>query len=194
MSELDRNPYAPPNDGLVVRHDDAAPFSGSGEVSDYESERRPVFLCIILTFVSLGFYPAIWLLQRRPFLGRLNASKDLGTLLPALSLAASALGMALAFASHQAASIRPLVQLVGAVATILANFRVLNILRSDSARTGRFLQFSTIGTFFFGIYYLQYKINQLADQPARVEKPRRKKKRKKPVETVDAALADDAQP
>ena len=110
-----------------------------------------------------------------------------------MTFAASALGLALAFASHEAASVRPLVQLVGAVAAILANFRVLNILRSDSARTGRFVEFSSLATFFLGIYYLQYKINQLADQPARVEKPRRKKKRKKPVETALAARADDAQ-
>jgi len=89
------------------------------------------------------------------------------------------------------------VQLVGGIATVLANFRVLNILRSDAARTGRFLEFSTIGTFFFGVFYLQYKMNQLADQPARVASPRRKKKRKRPVETADAPAgsappADDA--
>ncbi|HSO32501.1 MAG TPA: DUF4234 domain-containing protein [Labilithrix sp.] len=191
MSDLDRNPYAPPAAEPPAGRNEEDPFAGDGEASNYESERRPVILCIGLTIITLGFYPSIWLLQRRPFLDRLNASKELGTLLPILSLVAGALGIALAFGGKDTASIRPLVQLVGGISTLIANFRVLNILRSDSARTGRFLEFSTIGTFFFGVYYLQYKMNQLADTPARVGAPRRKKKRKKPVE---AAAPSEAPP
>jgi hypothetical protein len=91
---------------------------------------------------------------------------------------ASALNILLAL-SADTQPIRPLFSLASAIATVIANFRVLGILRSDSARTGRFLGFSTVGTFFFGIYYLQYKINQMADTPARAEAPRRKKRKKK---------------
>lgn len=190
MSDLDRNPYAPPADAHVDRGD-MVPFTGDGEISDYEVERRPVVLCIVLSFVTLGLYPSIWLLQRRPFLDSLQRKQDLGVALPIITLSMNVLAFALAFAGKDAAAIRPIFSLVAIITGLLANFRVLNTLRTDSARTGRFLEFSTIGTFFFGIYYLQYKINQLADLPARVEKPRRKKKRKTPVESVEAPLADE---
>lgn len=189
MSDLDRNPYAPPVDALVDRGE-MMPFTGDGEISDYEIERRPVVLCIVFSFITLGLYPSIWLLQRRPFLDSLQRKQDLGVALPIITLAMNVLAFALAFAGKDAAAIRPIFSLVAIITGLLANFRVLNTLRTDSARTGRFLEFSTIRTFFFGIYYLQYKINQLADLPARVEKPRRKKKRKKPIE-AEAPLADE---
>lgn len=95
-----------------------------------------------------------------------------------LVLVASVLSLVVSLV-HDAAPIRPLFSLAAGIGALIANFRVLHILRSDSARTGRFLDFSTLGTFFLGIHYLQYKINQLAEMPAHVAKPRRKKKRKK---------------
>jgi hypothetical protein len=186
MADDDHNPYAPPAEALVAFRD--APLDDGP--NDFESERRPVILTIVLTVVTLGFYSPIWLLRRRAFLDRQDSDKaDLGTGLPMLILVASVMGVGLALAGSEAAKIRPLFSLLSGVATIIANFRVLGILRSVSARTGRFIEFSTVGTFFFGIYYLQYKINQMADTPARAERPRRKKKRKK-LEARATAEAD----
>jgi hypothetical protein len=193
MADDDHNPYAPPAEPL----DQVRAFRDDRDdgPNDFESERRPVILTIILTVVTLGFYPSIWLLKRRAFLDRQDTGKELGTGLPMFVLVSSIIGVGLAFGGAEAAKIRPLFTLAGGIATLIANFRVLGILRSVSSRTGRFLEFSTMGTFFFGVYYLQYKINQMADTPARAERPRRKKKKRKKADAllempVDAAEAD----
>lgn len=177
MADDDHNPYAPPAEPTAA----VRAFSDGYEdgPNDFESERRPVILAILLTFVTLGFYPSIWLLRRRPFLDRQDTGKELGTALPIVSLVLNVLSIIVVFGGQEAASMSRICSLAGGITALVANFRVLNILRSVSSRTGRFLGFSTMGTFFFGIYYLQYKINQMADTPARAERPRRKKKRKK---------------
>jgi hypothetical protein len=187
MTDEDHNPYAPPGEPTA----DVRAFSDGYEEgpNDFESERRPVILAILLTFVTLGFYPSIWLLRRRPFLDRQDTGKELGTMLPIVSIVLNVLSIVVVFGGHEAAGLSNICSLAGGVIALIANFRVLNILRSVSSRTGRFLGFSTMGTFFLGIYYLQYKINQMADTPARAERPRRKKKRKK-LEARAALEAD----
>ncbi len=185
MADDDHNPYAPPAEPAVAFSD--GPFEDGP--NDFESERRPVILAILLTFVTAGFYPAIWLLRRRPFLDRFDAGKELGTALPILAIVLNALSIVVMFGGQEVAALSNMCSIAGGITSLIANFRVLHILRSVSSRTGRFLGFSTMGTFFFGIYYLQYKMNQMADTPARAERPRRKKKRKK-AEALAASEAD----
>jgi len=186
MADEEHNPYAPPAEPVALR-EGYGDEDGDREASDYSSERRPVLLCILLTFVSCGFYQSIWLLRRAPFLDRLNASKRLGSTLPIFVLVSGVGSFVVALAGKEAASVQPLVGLVGTIAAIVANFRVADILRSDSTRTGRFIRISSLWTFLLGIYYLQYKINQLADLPAHVpaEKRRKKRKRKPAPETTE---------
>ena len=181
-------PDLPASDFVVA---DGSLLGGEG-VSDYEAERRPVILCIVLAVVTLGLYPSIWLVQRRAFVDSLQRKKDLGVALPVLALVTGIIAIVVPFAGKDAQAIQPVFSVLAAISSLMARFRILDTLRTDSARTGRFLEFSSVATFFLGIFYLQYKINQLADQPARVERPRRKKKRKKPIETETAPL-DDAQ-
>lgn len=171
------NPYAPPGAELGPGSDLTA---GDAGPSDYAPERRPVILCIGLTLLTLGFYPSIWLLRRRPFLAHLQATKHLGATMPIITIVTGVMGLGLAFFGEEASAAQQLLQLVGTIAAVLANFRVAHILRSDSARTGRFLRFSTLGTFFLGIFYLQYKMNRLAETPAH-------KTRKKKTEKTSAA-------
>ncbi len=192
MADDDHNPYAPP---AAAEPDDAGEprraFSDEYDdgPNEFESERRPWIVCLLLTLVTLGFYPSIWLLRRRPFLDRQETSTKLGTTLPIITIVLSALSVIVVFGGDQAAGLSRIFSIAGGITALIANFTVLNILRSVSSRTGRFLGFSTMGTFFFGIYYLQYKINQMADTPARAERPRKKKKRKK-LEALAAAEAD----
>ena len=171
MGNDEHNPYAPPAEPDFVRDDDGDGTRGAP--SDYSSESRPVVLCILLTLVTCGFYQSIWLLRRGPFLDRLNASKRLGTTLPIFVLVSGLGSFVVALAGKDAASVQPLVGLVGTIAAIIANFRVADILRSDAARTGRFVRVSSLWTFLLGIYYLQYKINRLAETSARVASPKR---------------------
>jgi Domain of unknown function (DUF4234) len=154
------NPYAPPTAAF------AGPVAeGRG---DYENERRAVILCILLSVITVGFYPAIWLIRRRPFLDRLNASRTLGSGLPLFIIGMHVVAILVAIGGKEVAPASRLVSLAAGITTLIANFRVAAILRSDFARTGRFLGVSSVATFFFSIYYLQYKINQAADTPARV--------------------------
>jgi hypothetical protein len=159
------NPYEPPK----ARSDaHVAPLS-----SDFGRERRSVLLCIVLSALSLGLYSGIWLIRRRPFLNALHASKKLGSALPVMSLGLGAIGLVVSVSGKDGAPISQLASTVAGIATLVANFRVAAILRSEFSRTGRFLSVSSVGTFFFGIYYLQYKINQGADTPPRVvDQPR----------------------
>lgn len=187
MPDDQHNPYAPPAEATA----DVRAFSDGYEdgPNAFEGERRPVILTIVLSLVTLGFYPSIWLLRRRPFLDRQDTGKELGTALPIVSMVLHALSVVVVFGGDEAAGLSRFCSLAGGITALIANFRVLNILRSVSTRTGRFLGFSTMGTFFLGVYYLQHKINQMADTPARAERPKKTRKRKK-LEVRDALEAD----
>jgi hypothetical protein len=129
--------------------------------------RSPVFF---LSLITLGVYPAIWFVRRQKFLDGLHSKQKLAWL-PMANLVAllSAIGIGIVLPQIPT-------QFVG-ILTILCAFRVAHILRSDFAQTGRFIDVSTIATFFLGVLYLQWIINKAADTPARIA--RRKKKRRK---------------
>ncbi len=175
MGDDEPNPYAPPAEPVLERETggDGARRSGA---SDYSSERRPVVLAILLTLVTGGIYPAVWVYRRRSFLDSLDASKRMGKTLPSFLLVASVVSLLVAFGGKETASLQALVSTGGTVAAIVANFRVADILRSNATRTGRFVQISSLATFFLGVYYLQYKINRLAEIPAHVAKQTKKRK------------------
>ena len=171
MRDDEPNPYAPPAEPILESETVGA---GRG-ASDYTRESRPVVLAILLTLVTGGIYPAVWVYRRRSFLDSLDASKRMGKTLPSLLLVANIVTLLVAFGGKDTASLQALVSTVGTIAAIVANFRVADILRSNATRTGRFVRISSLATFFLGVYYLQYKINRLAEIPAHVAK--RKKKR-----------------
>jgi hypothetical protein len=180
------NPYAPPAE---VESDDVADVDEDSEWrrakrNPFEDERRSVALVVALAFVTCGLYSPLWLMRRQRFLDSLRTDQKLG-MLPTIVLLMYIGTFGLAFIGGAAQSpevmnVERLVSAGGGVITIIANFRVAAILRSEFARTGRFLSVSNLATFFLGIFYLQYKINQGADVAPRV-----KKKKKKPeVETA----------
>jgi hypothetical protein len=153
--------YAPPAAATEAPTGTAA-HAGSGT---YRDERRSVPLLVVLTILTLGFYPAVWFLRRRDFLDARDARKKLGPL-AAAPLVVMVILYAQAFVALPAEA-ENLVNVVCAVVSLVAAYRVAAILRSDFARTGRFLKVSGAGTFFFNALYFQYKINQAADMPAR---------------------------
>jgi Domain of unknown function (DUF4234) len=159
------NPYAPPSTL-------DAPTSGATSlpVSDYRGERRSVLLCIVLTMVTFGLYPAIWLLRRNAFLQTLNASKKPVVAHAYVYIVLSAVSIVLGVAGKDGAPVANFASLIGGVAQLLASFRVASMLSSDFARTGRLLSVSKAATFFLGVYYLQYKINRASEIPARIPK------------------------
>jgi hypothetical protein len=153
-----QNPYAPPAAPTAPQQDRA-----QGARASYRNERRSVLLVIGLTVITLGFYPAIWFLRRRAFIDSLDSTVKLGNL-AAVPLCAAVVAFGTGFFGLPRDVDRAVDIAIGA-ASIVTAFRVARILRSDFARTGRFLSVSSAGTFFFGVLYLQYKINQAADTP-----------------------------
>jgi hypothetical protein len=156
------NPYAPPATQPRARWNEQ---EGATLGSPYEHERRSVALLLVLTIVTLGIYPAIWFYRRRRFLDSLHSDQKLGVLASG-PLLATFVSIGLSFAVVPAEADRGISVGLGVV-SIVAAFRVAAILRSDFARTGRFLRVSGAGTFFFSALYLQHKINQAAATPAR---------------------------
>jgi Domain of unknown function (DUF4234) len=147
------NPYAPPT------VDSPAP------ARTYATERQNVLLTLLLSVVTLGIYPIYWYFRRARFLDSLASDKKLGWL-PWLYLAGYVVVVGLAVARVRDDQIRP-IQLVVGVVNLVVAFRVARILRSDLARTGRFVGVSGPGVFFFGCLYLQHVINEAAATPAR---------------------------
>lgn len=142
--------------------------------------------------VTLGFYPAIWYLRRQAFLDGLRSPTKLGVALPIVILATGALGTAISIAQPKGAleGLTSLLSLASGLTSLLTAFRVASILRSEIARAGAPVRVSGIMTFFFGILYLQAKMNEIAEL-AEAGVWRRQKRKGPPAESP-SDLADDA--
>jgi hypothetical protein len=154
------NPYAPP----------AAPIAVPGAATSYTAERRSVLLILVLSIVTLGIYPAFWYLRRARFLDSLSSDQKLGRMPVFLLIAYGVtfvLGAVVGVTREGDALTRPIDLAVGIFGLVIA-FRVAHILRSDFARTGRFIKVSGVWVFFLGPLYLQHVINKAADTPPRV--------------------------
>jgi hypothetical protein len=158
------NPYAPPAAPASPRHGDTEPHAP--KPSRYEGERRSVLLLLVLSIITLGVYPSLWYVLRTRFLDSLDANKKVGPW-PWVNVVLTAMVFVASVARAHEDLVR-ILQLGGGITSLSLAFRVAGILRSDFARTGRFIGVSSLGVFFFGCVYLQHVINEAADTPARV--------------------------
>ena len=157
---MDINPYTPPAAMTAERSSDA--------VTNFRTEQRSVLLCIVLTVVTLGFYQPVWLLRRRPFLNAFAQTRKLGVGLPIAVIVTRVLA---AFASSpHTPHLDRLFSAIAAAVYIIPCFRVAHILRAQFKVTGHGdIKVSMVLTFLFGVFYLQYKVNEAADRtPARI--------------------------
>jgi hypothetical protein len=172
------NPYAPPAAGVGA-------VAQSTKRSKYESERRSVLLMVLLTIVTVGQYPLVWYVRRARFLDSLNADEmvdPLQWIAVCTNVVSLVLSMALGWMHVQDSAahfLARLLQIAGGVTVLALSFRIAHILRSDFARTGRYINVSGVAVFFLGCLYLQHVINAAADTPA--SRPKRGKKRGPPV-------------
>jgi hypothetical protein len=156
-----------------------------GPVAEPETkfEKTSVVAVILLSFITGGIYFPIWFLRRREVINRLQSPEGIGWAVPFAAAVALSLSLCAGFASGFAgamglseavgelfASSRVLA-MVGGVLILFECFRVRRILIdhlhaqssglfSSSAALERDASFSGVATFFFGICYLQYKINR----------------------------------
>ena len=153
MSDVEvHNPYAPPAAHV------ASP-------ADTGLTRRSVWLMVLLTFVTLGFYYPIWFLRRRQGLNRLDSARKLelwpSALFAVYFLVAflSPLVMGATLEEHvgDAAALLRAVDLGLGIMMIVQCFRIKDIIEDH---TGESATLSGVATFFLSIFYLQYAINK----------------------------------
>jgi hypothetical protein len=163
--------------------------SVAGQTTDQSGlQDGSVLGVVILTFLTGGIYQPIWFLLRRKAFNRLNSPEKLGAAGLTVALLAFVANFAIPIAgsfawgsSVQAENIlgpvHPAILLIGGIIMVVSCFKVRRILLDHLApqQEGMFSAsirfqyddaFSRMGTFFLGIYYLQYKINGLLDRLA----------------------------
>lgn len=174
---------------MMAQLDEAAPQGTRTQAVDEARERledSTVFGTIILAFITGGIYVPIWFMLRRNALNNLNSSEKIGLIGPAVALAGyislfmlsiidAFMNLNMAQPDNPLVAIPPAILLVSAIIVVIHYFKVRRILLDHLApqHTGMFSagirlqqddEISPLGTFFLGIFYLQYKINRLIDR------------------------------
>jgi hypothetical protein len=144
-------------------------------------KRRSVVLMIVFTLTSFGLYYPLWFLRRRPALNQLDSPRKLQLWPPVVCLAFMAVQLVVAPGSGtgpgDAASSQILLNLVFSLAElalailmVVQSLFVKDILEDHmmgprdaplSVVISQATKLSSVMTFLFGIYYLQYEINRL---------------------------------
>lgn len=179
-----KNPYAPPAD-VTPEPEEHEREGGRRRRSrvDFATERRSVVLVLLLWLFTLGVYNTVWLWRRRPFIDSLDTGprEKLGRAPEVLG--AMWVGMLVLTVLVGSTTFTNAYSSAMGIGVLVSCFTVARALRSEIARTGRGIEISNVLVFFFGVVYLQYKLNEIADAPAR------RKKRRKKVTSDEASTA-----
>ena len=140
-----------------------------------------VCLLIFLTIITLGLYIPVWFLVKRCAINELQSSEKLGLVAPVFVI--GIVGIALLFQTplcfyipycvtiaDYLLSVRVfefifnLLDLICIITIVVLSLKVRRIfIEHYNNYLQKKLKFSGIATFFFTIYYLQYKINRLSE-------------------------------
>jgi hypothetical protein len=155
-----------------------------------------VFEMVLWTVLTAGLYQPAWFLRCRKALNALNSTEKLGAGPPVMVVMALGASIflplygsikwgSLVQAENAFGPLHPLLLFVASVIIIVLCFKVRRILMdhlaplqpgtfSGSVRFQYEAMFSPLGTFFFGIFYLQHKINGLLDLSILYQVPQEK--------------------
>ena len=145
-----------------------------------DMKKTPVILTVIFTIITAGIYCPCWFLTRRDQINELHFHEKIGTgvfifgivifsisfFLPLVSGFLEGMGEELGTAEFLVMAkgvdaIDRLLSLVVGITLLVQCFKVRRIFRNHfNDHLGRNISFSGLATFFFQIYYLQYKINR----------------------------------
>jgi hypothetical protein len=139
-------------------------------------QKTSVLLLLLLNTVTCGIYYPIWFLRKRNELNNLNSGEKLNSSVFIVAIVLFSTNLLLAIMTGFLEGIGESIQhrdlfvvaktldrfsrflhLVAAIALLMQCFRVRRILADHF----KGISFSAVGTFFFQIFYLQYKINRL---------------------------------
>jgi hypothetical protein len=129
---------------------------------------------ILMTVITGEIYWAIWFLTRKDAINSLQSREKLGNGISVFVLVAISITLVAAFISgglevagememaENLDAFSGLLDLVTGITMLVQCFKVRRILKEHfNVYLRRGVQFSGAATFFFGIFYLQYKINNL---------------------------------
>ncbi|TAN43560.1 MAG: DUF4234 domain-containing protein [Nitrospirae bacterium] len=149
------------------------PVSTQSASSQPELKKLSLFKIVFFACITLGIYPPVWFIRRKDIFNRLISTKKIGSGLPVLAIVFFAVGliasiMAMVFvgrdisASAGFSALANFVNIAGYIILIIMSFRCRRILIDHfNGHLQRGIPFSGAATFFFGVLYLQYKINRL---------------------------------
>jgi GYF domain 2/Domain of unknown function (DUF4234) len=125
--------------------------------TDQKLKKTNVLLMIFLTIITAGIYQAIWFLRRRDAINSLQSKEKLntGVFVFVIVLYSISLGLLLADVNAH------LLDCIAGITLLVQCFKTRRILNEHfNTYLKRDMSFSGIATFFFTIFYLQYKINR----------------------------------
>jgi len=146
-----------------------------------EPKRISVLLVLVLSAITFGIYYPVWFLKRREALNSFKSETKLDKNVFIGLIVLSVISMLLAFASgfaeglyeegFTASNISPIIDafesvldLVYIIILIIESFKVRRIfVEHFNEHLNIDIPFSKAATFFFGVLYLQYKINRFPD-------------------------------
>lgn len=141
----------------------------------FASEKMSVPL-LVLVAVTVGVYYPIWFLQRRNALNKLRSKEKIGSGVFIFAIVTISIGFFVAIlsgvvegtgssAGKGLANIEKILPLIVGIPMLIQCFKVRQILHehfNSNLQVGETL--SGVATFFFQLYYLQYKINSFIDE------------------------------
>ena len=126
----------------------------------FEFKKVNILLVILYSVISFGIYLPVWFLKRRDAINKLQSTQKLGKGIFIFVIIAYAMNIALVLLS--AYTISKWISIVAAIILIVQAFKVRRILNDHfNVYLKKDIKFSGPATFFFNIWYLQYKINKL---------------------------------
>ncbi len=150
-----------------------------------EFKKVNIAMMVLLTFITFGIYNSYWYLSRKNNINCLNSKNKISSgififaiVLQGISLFLNLISGVLEgigetlnhygilYLAKQVNSFDPLINIILIIVFIVYAFKVKRIFQEHLADiTGPDYPFSALATFFFQIWYLQYKVNRLSEMP-----------------------------
>lgn len=141
--------------------------------SGQELKKVSVILIIFLTVITAGIYYPAWFLTRRNAINSLQSKEKLNSGVFVFAIVVFSISLLLAFISGASEGLGEMdtakgldafsriLDLVAGITLLVQCFKVRRIFNEHfNVHLKRDIQFSRVATFFFSIYYLQYKVNR----------------------------------
>jgi uncharacterized membrane protein YbjE (DUF340 family) len=142
--------------------------------TEQELKKSSIILIIFLTVITAGIYYPVWFLKRRNAINILQSNEKLNSGVLIFAIVALSIILLLAFISgvseelgemdiaRELDAFAMILNLVVGITLLVKCFKVRRIFNEHyNVHLKRDISFSRVATFFFQIYYLQYKINRI---------------------------------